>query len=45
MKCRFRKAVSDSKSFNSMVIYEIVSEGISMASGCMQTGKALANRD
>jgi transposase-like protein len=38
MKRKVRKAVSYSKSYKSMVVHEIVSGGISIASACMQYG-------
>jgi transposase-like protein len=38
MKRKVRKAVSYSKSYKSMVVNEIVSGGISIASACMQYG-------
>ena len=38
MKRKVRKAVSYSKSYKSMVVREIVSGGISIASACMQYG-------
>lgn len=38
MKRKARKAVSYTKSYKSMVVHDIVAEGISIASVCMQRG-------